>query len=259
MNKKLEISSSENSEASLENEKETETHEQENEVNANGGKHTEKNTERKIITQVQESTKLNFIVRELQEMNDSNNVQTDKNIPYDDATQSDDQKDANGLKQHRPHKAVVFSQFTKFLDIVAQSVCDAGISYVRLDGSMSLQRRADSLASFTTELSGVNVLLVSLKAGGTGLNLVCANRLYMLDPWWNPSIEQQAIDRVYRIGQTREVTVKRLIVQDSVEQTILKLQEKKKNMVESALDKKKMQEVMKLSMAELAECFGLNE
>jgi len=134
-----------------------------------------------------------------------------------------------------PEQCVVFSQFTKFLDIIGPKIEDAGHAVLRLDGTQRLSQRAQVVAKFRR--SEANVLLVSLKAASLGLNLNCASRVILTDPWWNAAIEDQAIDRCHRIGQTREVKVVRLLIRDTVENRIRNLQERKKAVVAAALGK----------------------
>jgi SNF2 family DNA or RNA helicase len=110
-----------------------------------------------------------------------------------------------------------------------------GPRYERLDGSMAQPARAKALERFASEPS-VRVLLLSLRAGGVGLNLVAAQTVYLLDPWWNPGVEEQAIDRVHRIGQSHAVRVKRFLMQHTVEDRILQLHAKKTALVKGALD-----------------------
>ncbi|KAL3434879.1 DNA repair protein rad5 [Aspergillus tetrazonus] len=156
-------------------------------------------------------------------------------------------------------KSVVFSQFTSFLDLIGPQLTKAGIPFVRLDGTMAQKARAEVLAQFTKfetftqeELdqaestsapsgltptpktpkqsscpSSPTVLLISLKAGGVGLNLTAASNVFMMDPWWSFAIEAQAIDRVHRMGQLRDVNVVRFIVKDSIEERMLRVQERK--------------------------------
>ena len=124
-------------------------------------------------------------------------------------------------------KAVVFSQWTAMLDLVGHALSQRRIRHVRLDGSMSARSRDAACSAFSAD-EGIAVFLISLKAGGIGLNLTAANHVFLLDPWWNPAVEEQAIDRVYRIGQRRPVTVLRAVMEDSVEGRILRLQEKKR-------------------------------
>jgi hypothetical protein len=114
-------------------------------------------------------------------------------------------------------KAVVFSQFAFMLDMVELTLRGASppIGCVRLDGAMSQRQRESAIRRFKTD-SEVRVFVVSLKAGGLGLNLTAASLVILCDPWWNPSVEEQAIDRCHRLGQTRAVEVVRLVVRDSV-------------------------------------------
>jgi DNA repair protein RAD5 len=126
-------------------------------------------------------------------------------------------------------KSVVFSQFTSFLSLIEPALARANMRFLRLDGSMAQKARAAVLNEFR-ESKKFTVLLISLKAGGVGLNLTSAKRVYMMDPWWSFAIEAQAIDRVHRMGQEDEVRVYRFIVKDSVEQRMLKVQERKKFM-----------------------------
>lgn len=126
-------------------------------------------------------------------------------------------------------KSVVFSQFTSFLSLIEPALNRASIPFLRLDGSMAQQARAAVLAQFAAEKKGT-VLLLSLRAGGVGLNLTMAKRVYMMDPWWSFAVEAQAIDRVHRMGQMDEVKVCRFIVKESVEERMLKIQDRKKFM-----------------------------
>ncbi|CEP09742.1 hypothetical protein [Parasitella parasitica] len=129
-------------------------------------------------------------------------------------------------------KTVVFSQFTSFLDLIGDSLNRENILFTRLDGSMPQAKREKVLSSFSKEgEGGVEVLLISLRAGGVGLNLTCANRVIMMDPWWNFAIEAQAIDRVHRLGQSKDVVVTRFVMKDSVEERILEIQNRKHALV----------------------------
>lgn len=135
-------------------------------------------------------------------------------------------------------KSVVFSQFSGMLNLVEVALEEAGFKFVRIDGSMTLKKREAALRAFESkDPSSPSVFLLSLKAAGVGLNLVAASQVFMLDPWWNPAIEEQAMDRVHRLGQTRDVEIVRLIVRDSIEERILNLQEKKRNLATSAFKK----------------------
>jgi len=131
---------------------------------------------------------------------------------------------------------VVFSQWTTLLDIVAAvfTAHNPPIQYVRLDGAMTSRKRKDAITSFRLD-AGIKVFLISLKAGGVGLNLNAANYVFLLDPWWNPAAEDQAVDRSHRLGQTRPVYVVRLIAAKSVEERIVELQQRKRQMTQAAL------------------------
>ncbi|KAL2011478.1 hypothetical protein VTN00DRAFT_4196 [Thermoascus crustaceus] len=158
-------------------------------------------------------------------------------------------------------KSVVFSQFTSFLDLISPQLTKAGIAHVRLDGTMPQKARAEVLAQFTktdtfdeedvedvedddldtpnhprkkpqsqapsSSNSRPSVLLISLRAGGVGLNLTAASNVYIMDPWWSFAVEAQAIDRVHRMGQLRDVSVTRFVVKDSIEGRMLRVQERK--------------------------------
>jgi superfamily II DNA or RNA helicase len=130
------------------------------------------------------------------------------------------------------HKALVFSQWTSFLDLVEPHLAKAGIAFCRLDGAT--RDRAGVTATFQSE-SGPPVMLVSLKAGGSGLNLTAADHVFLCDLWWNPAVEDQAADRAHRIGQERPVTIYRLVTTDTVEERILALQAQKRDLVDAAL------------------------
>jgi SNF2 family DNA or RNA helicase len=130
------------------------------------------------------------------------------------------------------HKALVFSQWTSLLDKVEPHLREASIGFTRLDGSTV--DRAGVVGEFQAE-NGPPVMLLSLKAGGTGLNLTAADHVFLLDPWWNPAAEDQAADRAHRIGQDKPVFVYRLVAKDTVEERILALQEKKRAVAEAAL------------------------
>ncbi|CAK8993974.1 DNA repair protein RAD5B (Putative SWI/SNF-related matrix-associated actin-dependent regulator of chromatin subfamily A member 3-like 3) (SMARCA3-like protein 3) (RAD5 homolog B) (AtRAD5B), partial [Durusdinium trenchii] len=137
--------------------------------------------------------------------------------------------------QTAPVKVLVFSQWTKMLDMIEDALRQAGISSGRLDGSMSQGKRERCISEFTSSKT-CNVFLISLKAGSLGLNLVCASVVFLVDAWWNPAVEEQAINRVHRIGQTRPVFINRLIVPMTVEEKIMALQERKAAMATAAVD-----------------------
>ena len=132
------------------------------------------------------------------------------------------------------HRALVFSQFTSHLALVRAELDRAGISYLYLDGATATRERARLVDEF--QRGAADVFLISLKAGGTGINLTGADYVIHLDPWWNPAVEDQATDRAHRIGQRRPVTVYRLISRDTVEERILEMHADKRALVTSILD-----------------------
>ena len=132
------------------------------------------------------------------------------------------------------HSALVFSQFTGFLAIVRAHLDSAGIDYSYLDGSVDAGGRATAIEDFD---SGANrVFLISLKAGGFGLNLTAADYCYLCDPWWSPAAEAQAVDRAHRIGQTRPVSVYRLVAEDTIEEKVVALQDRKRALFAAVVD-----------------------
>jgi SNF2 family DNA or RNA helicase len=132
------------------------------------------------------------------------------------------------------HKALVFSQFTSFLSIVRKALDEKGIKYLYLDGSTPAKERNKNVARF--QAGGADLFLISLKAGGTGLNLTAANYVIHLDPWWNPAVEDQASARAHRMGQKQPVTIYRLVMKESIEEKIMALHKHKKNLAESILE-----------------------
>ncbi len=130
------------------------------------------------------------------------------------------------------HKALVFSQFTSLLAIVCEKLTEAGIKYEYLDGRT--RDRQARVERFQAD-EKCPVFLISLKAGGVGLNLTAADYVFLLDPWWNPAVEAQAVDRAHRIGQTRQVFTYRLIAKDTVEEKVLLLQQHKKDLADAII------------------------
>ena len=118
------------------------------------------------------------------------------------------------------------------------------------DGSMRAKERNEAVDKLTED-PNCNIMLVSLKAGNAGLNLTCASQVVILDPFWNPFIEEQAIDRAHRIGQTRDVHVHRILIEGTVEDRIIALQEKKRTVINQALDEKAAQSLSRLGREEL--------
>jgi len=130
------------------------------------------------------------------------------------------------------HKVLVFSQFTSFLAIVRQRLDKDQIRYAYLDGRT--KDRQSVVDRFQND-PDCKLFLISLKAGGLGLNLTAAEYVFLLDPWWNPAVEAQAIDRAHRIGQTRQVFAYRLIAKDTVEEKVLQLQQTKRDLADAII------------------------
>ena len=132
------------------------------------------------------------------------------------------------------HKALIFSQFLGMLSLIKEKMKELGVDYEYFDGSSTVNEREKAITRFQND-ENCRVFLISLKAGGVGLNLTAADYVYIVDPWWNPAVEQQAIDRTHRIGQTKNIFAYRMICTDTVEDKILKLQERKRNLAKDLI------------------------
>jgi SNF2 family DNA or RNA helicase len=130
------------------------------------------------------------------------------------------------------HKILIFSQFVTMLDLIRNELINRHINYEYLTGST---RNREAVVNNFQDNKAVRVFLISLKAGGTGLNLTEADYVYLVDPWWNPAVENQAIDRSYRIGQDKHVVAVRLICPDTIEDKIMKLQDVKRDLSEDLI------------------------
>ncbi|PVG00917.1 hypothetical protein CPB86DRAFT_753986 [Serendipita vermifera] len=151
-------------------------------------------------------------------------------------------------------KTIIFSEFVKMLDIIAGVLDEESIRYVRYDGSMNAAQRQISLDAIKDN-SRIKVILISTKAGNSGLNLTCCSNVIMVDPWWNPAIEDQAFDRAHRLGQTRNVEIYKLMIPDTVEERILELQDKKRALAKAALEGGKLSKQNNLTFHELLNLF----
>ncbi|GAB7356516.1 hypothetical protein MBLNU459_g7264t1 [Dothideomycetes sp. NU459] len=191
----------------------------------------------------------------------SESDEDDSDLPYSDsftgfATSTKIRKLLRILHAESPsHKTIVFSQFTSMLDIIEPFLARSSIKYVRYDGGMRNDAREASLNSLRNDKS-TRVLLCSLKCGSLGLNLTAASRVVIIEPFWNPFVEEQAIDRVHRLNQTVDVKVYKLTVANTVEEKILELQEKKRELAKAAIEGGKA--VAKLTMRDLMSLFGRN-
>src|ERR1700691_6114765 len=132
------------------------------------------------------------------------------------------------------HKALVFSQFLGMLALIREKLKEQNIPYEYFDGSTSSTDREKAIQNFQNN-DECRVFLISLKAGGVGLNLTAADYVYIVDPWWNPAVEQQAIDRTHRIGQTKNIFAYRMICKDTIEDKIIQLQEKKRTLAKDLI------------------------
>jgi Superfamily II DNA/RNA helicases, SNF2 family len=137
------------------------------------------------------------------------------------------------------HSILLFSQFTSMLDILQKKLKSGSIPFYRIDGATSKEKRQEYVDRF--QCDDTPVFLISLKAGGLGLNLTKADTIIIYDPWWNVAQEEQAIDRAYRMGQKRNVQVYRLICEQSIEEKIQLIQEKKQHLIEGVLSEGEFQ------------------
>ncbi|KAK6087821.1 SNF2 family domain-containing protein [Seiridium cupressi] len=159
--------------------------------------------------------------------------------------------------QDSGEKTIVFSQWTLLLDLLELQISKSlRLGYRRYDGSMSSAQRDAAVTGFTND-PNCKVMLISLKAGNAGLNLTMASHVIIMDPFWNPFIEQQAVDRAHRIGQTKEVKVHRVLVKETVEDRIVELQDRKRDLVNAALDENAARAIGRLSANDLAFLFGV--
>ena len=140
------------------------------------------------------------------------------------------------------HKILIFTSFKSALDIVSKQLDNNNITYYQIDGTISSKRRQELVDKFNTDLT--QVFLITLKSGGTGLNLTSADVVIHLDLWWNPQAENQATDRAHRIGQKNNVEVIKLISTGTIEEKILDLQKKKKTLSDTLIEKNENSEIL---------------
>jgi SNF2 family DNA or RNA helicase len=153
------------------------------------------------------------------------------------------------------HQTLVFSQFTTYLDLIQNILREKNWKLSRIDGSQSITKRQAAVDEF--QAGKTQIFLISLKAGGVGLNLTAASYVFVMDPWWNPAVESQAIDRAHRIGQKNKLTVYRPIIKDTVEEKVLKLQDTKRELFKDLLpDNDEQYFTGKLSMKDFEALFG---
>jgi SNF2 family DNA or RNA helicase len=128
----------------------------------------------------------------------------------------------------RSNKVLVFSQFKGMLHLIGKACQQAGLAFYHFDGETPPAKRAELVEQFQAPDNEVNIFLISLKAGNTGLTLTAADYVFLVDPWWNTAVQQQAVDRAYRIGQTKNVFAYQMICKDTIEEKIIELQERKR-------------------------------
>ncbi|KAH6681207.1 ATP-dependent helicase RIS1 [Plectosphaerella plurivora] len=157
-------------------------------------------------------------------------------------------------KEVHDHKFIVFSQFTSMMDLIEPFFRKEGFKFTRYDGGMKNDEREESLGRLRND-PNTRILLCSLKCGSLGLNLTAATRVIIVEPFWNPFIEEQAIDRVHRLTQTIDVVVYKLTVEQTVEERILDLQEKKRLLAETAIEGGMKKNVLKLGFNEIMDLF----
>ncbi|KAL0428452.1 UNVERIFIED_CONTAM: chromatin subfamily A member 3-like 1 [Sesamum latifolium] len=155
-------------------------------------------------------------------------------------------------------KSVIFSQFRKMLLLLEEPLKEAGFKVIRLDGTMNAKRRAQVIKDFGVPApEGPTILLASLKASSAGINLTAASTVYLLEPWWNPAVEEQAMDRVHRIGQKEDVRIVRLIARNTIEERILQLQENKRVLARKAFGRKSQKGQREISRDDLSALMNL--
>ena len=162
------------------------------------------------------------------------------------------------IQRDHPHdKAIIFSQWTSMLNVIERVLKKHDIRHVRYDGRRTGAQRASILSDFRSDPT-ISVLLMSLQCGALGLNLTCANHMIFTELWWNPAVESQAIDRVYRLGQAKNVFITKMIIHESVEERVLMLLIKKKKIADSALAGAKISEERDFTRRELADIFEID-
>ena len=156
-------------------------------------------------------------------------------------------------------KGVIFSQFTKFLDEIENHMRARGHTFARIDGTKSAPQRIDAIRKFNSKGDGPRFMICSLHAAGTGINLTRGNHVFMMDTWWNKAVEMQAMDRVHRLSQTRNVRIVRFVMANTIEERMVDLQESKAAMSKGAMEKLKPEEVRRLRLGEFRTLFDLHD
>jgi len=156
-------------------------------------------------------------------------------------------------------KGVIFSQFTSFLDIIGKALADVGLSFTRIDGSMRAPDRIEAMKQFNSDAFGSpQFILCSLLAAGTGINLTRGNHTFLMDLWWNKAVEDQAMDRVHRIGQTRDVRIVKFVMDNSIEERVIKMQDAKAALGKGSMEKLSPEEMRQARISALRDLFQMN-
>ncbi len=193
------------------------------------------------------------LLRLRQVCNHPNSIDSIKAVPGYDSGKFNLMKDLITEALENGHKILLFSQFREMLSIIRRWLDESAVSYLYLDGAT--KNRQELIDRFNNNVDS-RLFLISLKAGGTGLNLASADTVIIYDPWWNPAVESQAVDRAHRIGQHRTVSVYRLVTENSVEQKIMDLKAKKAKIVDALINAEDSLSVLKLSKADLEQIFS---
>ncbi|KAH6772211.1 DNA/RNA helicase protein [Perilla frutescens var. hirtella] len=155
-------------------------------------------------------------------------------------------------------KSIIFSQFRKMLLLLEKPLKEAGFKVTRLDGSMNAKKRSQVIKDFGVPApEGPTIMLASLKASNAGINLTAASTVYLLEPWWNPAVEEQAMDRVHRIGQKNDVKIVRMIARDTIDERILQLQEKKRTLAKKAFGRRGQKDQREINRDDLTALMNL--
>ncbi|KAG8838251.1 hypothetical protein FRC18_005455 [Serendipita sp. 400] len=229
-----------------------------NSNNATAGGRKVRRTRGEPIANFKPSTKVKVLLQELMPFSKQNPY----SVNYDPLAEPDEilEVDEHGRRINSSVvKSVVFSQWTSMLDKIEEALETAGIHYERLDGGMKREERNRSLDALKNDPK-CEVLLVSLKAGGVGLTLTAARRVYLMDPYWNPAVENQAVDRIHRLGQVNPVVATKFIIENSIEQRLLQVQQKKADLAKLTLGKPlSKEELQRRRLEELQNLLGAGQ
>jgi len=212
----------------------------------------EKQTGVSALQEFHPSTKIKALLLDLVEFSRANPYSANYNPELLEVQMMDDKGNVDGVT-----KTIVFSQWTSMLDKIEDALTASSIRYDRLDGTMKREDRSRAIDALKID-PACEVLLVSLRAGGVGLNLTAAQRVYLMDPYWNPAVENQAVDRIHRLGQTKPVVTVKLIIEGSIEDKLLRVQRKKMDLANLTLGQKFLtkEQLMQSRLEDLQQLFN---